>query len=69
MESLVRAVREYAQANYNKDGWDVLVECWDDSDIAREIGTAKTATAAIKACRRAVKGMDEYRSEIQSTAF
>jgi hypothetical protein len=43
MQELIDAVRAHAHANYNRDGWDYLVECWDDEYIARTIGTAKTA--------------------------
>jgi hypothetical protein len=68
MQDLIDAVRAYANANWGKDGWDFLVECWDDEDIARAVGNAKTPKTAIAACKRVVKTMDEYRSERSSTA-
>ena len=30
---LIAAVRRHALDNYERDGWDYLVECWDDGDI------------------------------------
>jgi ATP-dependent exoDNAse (exonuclease V) alpha subunit len=68
MQELIDAVRAHAHANYNRDGWDYLVECWDDEYIARTIGNAKTAKTAIAACKRVVKTLDEYRSDIRATA-
>jgi hypothetical protein len=32
--TLVEQVKAYARAHYNTGGWDVIVECWDDSRIA-----------------------------------
>lgn len=35
-EDMIAAIRAHASANYSK-GWDRVVECYDDADIAREI--------------------------------
>lgn len=69
MTDLVKAVREHANANYNKDGWDILVECWSDEDIESAIGLACTARQAIGRCKRIVGTVDQYRAEIKSTAW
>jgi hypothetical protein len=66
MENLIKAVRDHANANWGKDGWDFLVECWGDEDIGQAIGSAKTPKAAIAACKRVVKTMDEHRSEMMA---
>lgn len=29
----LQEIKSYANANYNLNGWHVLVECWDDQDI------------------------------------
>ena len=34
---LVQAVKGYALAHYGQDGWDYIVECWTDEEIAEEI--------------------------------
>ena len=44
---LLAAVREHATAHYEVHGWDVVVECYDDADIIKIIGDARTATRAI----------------------
>lgn len=65
---LIAAVRRHAMENYERDGWDVLVECWDDGDILERISdaNAQTPDAAIKACLSWVKLYDEKRREIRN---
>jgi hypothetical protein len=43
---LVAAVKAHAAANY-ANGWDVIVECYDDAEIAKVIGRARTLKGAI----------------------
>ena len=38
MNTLVAFVRSHALANYEVDGWDYVVECYSDADIADVIG-------------------------------
>lgn len=47
MEALIAGVRAHAIAHYTEGGWDVVVECWDDDDIAETIGKARTLKGAI----------------------
>lgn len=68
MQHLIDAVRAHAMENWHKDGWDYLAECWDDQDIAIAIGDAKTARAAIAACKRQVRILDDHRSEMRAMA-
>lgn len=68
MNNLIAAVRAHAEKNWGKDGWDYLVECWDDQDIAEAIGGAKTPRAAIAACKRQVQILDDHRSEMRAMA-
>lgn len=63
---LIAAVREHAVANYEKDGFDFLVECWSDDDIAEAIKGAKTKTAAISAARKAVKVLADARDDARA---
>ncbi|MGB1649747.1 MAG: hypothetical protein ACPHEP_01850 [Acidimicrobiales bacterium] len=65
---LIAAVRRHAINNYEQDGWDVLVECWDDGDILERISdaNAQTPDAAIKACLSWVALYDERRREIRN---
>lgn len=66
---IVAAVRAHALANYEKGGWDVLIECYDDAQIVEEMGDAKTAEQAIKTVGKSLGVFDEYRKDIQATAF
>jgi hypothetical protein len=53
MNELVEAVKAHARDHYEDGGWDVLVECYSDSDIAGIVAGAKTAKGAIrKAAKR-----------------
>jgi ribosomal protein L12E/L44/L45/RPP1/RPP2 len=63
---LIAAVREHAVANYEKDGFDFLVECWTDDDIANAITGAKSKSAAIAAARKAVKVLADARQDARA---
>lgn len=47
MNDLIAAVKRHARENYNRGGWDIVVECYDDADLAALIGGAKTEREAI----------------------
>ncbi len=68
-QELIAAVRAHAEANYEKDGWDFLVECWEDEDIAEWMGNAATAEQAIAGCRRTVRTLAEQRRSVQNEAW
>ncbi len=46
LEGTLAAVKAHALANYNS-GWDVVVECYEDYEIALRIVGARTAEEAI----------------------
>jgi spore coat protein CotH len=63
-------IREHAIKHYNEDGWDILVETYEDEDILEIIeGKAVTFDEAIKVLHKGLKIQDDYRKEIQSTAW
>lgn len=68
---LVEAVKAHANTNYEEDGWDYLVECYSDEEVAELIldAGAKTNAEAIKAVGEVMKIKDDYRKEIQATAW
>lgn len=69
-QAFIALIRAHALANYNKDGWDILVETYEDEDILEAIeGKAVTVDEAIKVLGKVLKVADDYRKEIQSTAF
>ena len=69
MNDFTAAVKQHALANYEKDGWDYVVECYDDAEITDIIKTARTAAGAIKMVRAHVKPRADYRADIQAEAF
>ena len=71
MLDLVNAVRRHANNYYSIDGWDYVVECFDDGDIIEIISDSKATTIkeAINAVHEHVKTRDDYRKEIESTIF
>lgn len=71
MQEMVAAVKQHAQDNYNEGGWDSIVECYDDSDIEREIaeGGAETIEQAIAYIGAGCEVWDDHRKDIEATAF
>lgn len=71
MKDLIEEVKRHAVENYNSNGWDVLVECWDDGEILERIteANAQTPDAAVKACQRWLELYDEQRRAIRNEAF
>ena len=80
IKELVAAVRAHAYKNYNKNGWDFVVECWSDEEIEATIrGTRHdddessisppitTAARAIKEVKSVVSIQADYRDEIIAT--
>jgi len=62
---MVGAVRRYALANYEKDGWDFVIESWSDEDIQKIVGTYTTQEAAIVAVHQVVKQLNSKRRDIE----
>ena len=70
VQNLIAAVRAHAMENWNRDGWDFLVESWEDEDIAEvlEDAGAETAPAAIAACQSELRILDDHRREMAAMA-
>ena len=69
MENLVNAVKAHALANYERDGWDIVIECYSDDDIAAIIKKARTPAGAIKMVRAEIKPSADYRDDIRAEIF
>lgn len=54
-EEILQAVKTYAQEHYNDGGWDVIVECYEDSDLTHllEDGQGDRPTTPEQAIERA----------------
>ena len=61
-------VRNHAMTNYEKGGWDEVVEAWSDGDILEYYIQGNTKKA-FKDLAKIVKFRYEYAQEIRSTAF
>jgi hypothetical protein len=63
---LLAAVRGYAVANYEVDGWDVVIECYDDEELIKIIGDTRTACCAITKVRAHVAPYATVRDDIRA---
>ena len=66
---LIAAVKAHAIAHYEENGWDIVVECYDDAQIAEIIGGCRTAKGAIRAVKQHIAPVAGYRADIQAEAF
>ena len=67
-QDMIAAVFKYAHENYEKDGWDIVVECMNDGDILELISDAKATNSidAINAVHKIVKMKRDHEREIAS---
>jgi hypothetical protein len=65
LDVLVQTVKNYALLNY-QNGWDVIVECWEDADIREAIGQHTTIAEAIRAVQAIVHLHEGRRWEIEA---
>lgn len=70
----VTAVKAYALAHYEEGGWDVIVECWDDQQIAdailNAIGPIRTVEQAIAHFRDGVVAIyADQQADARNSAF
>lgn len=71
IQEMVAAVKTYAIAHYNEGGWDSIVECCEDSELAEEIeeGKCSSIEEAIAYVGKGCNIWDDYRRDIEATAF
>lgn len=70
MAYLIEAIREHAVRHYESGGWDLVVETMDDAEIIEHLRHDMwTKKQAINIIASHIAIHDEYRAEIQSTAF
>lgn len=70
-QELIDAVKAHALANYETGGWDFVVECWDDAEIAEALAEAGATTEAeaIAAVAETAGLLDERRQEVRAEIF
>lgn len=72
MTELVAAVKRHAEDNYSRNGWDYIVECFSDTELADLIGPkCRTEKGAIRkvAHGAGISMLKERRDEVQSFIF
>ena len=69
MRELVDAVKAYAGRNWNDDGWDIIVECYEDEEVAEAIGSATDEEEAIANVRAIAKTLASHRDDIRAEIF
>jgi hypothetical protein len=69
MKSWTDRIRQHALTHYTEDGWDILVECWTDEDIAEYFRGWKTYEEAVIAISNVLAVMDDVRRGIKAEAF
>lgn len=67
LKEIVKAVREHAQAHYD-EGWDIVVEAYEDKEIIEAVGDATTAEQAIARMSEIVEVRNDRRQEVQAFA-
>jgi hypothetical protein len=67
--NLVTAVRAHAEKHYLEDGWDFLVECWEDDYILQMIDGTDTPSEAIERCAAVLTVLAEQRAAVRAEIF
>ena len=63
--TLLAAVRAHAMVNY-ENGWDFIVECFDDAELADYIAPATTLAQVIEAVAPVVEVYQERQADAAS---
>ncbi len=68
---LLELVKQHATRNYEKDGWDILIECYTDEEIVKAMGRSKKESGAIWAVQwnLGLKTQAGVRADVQAEAF
>jgi len=66
---LVAAVKLHAHEHYDEGGWDVVVETYDDAQIAQVIGLARTEAGAIAKFADLVSVWADRQADARNSAF
>jgi len=69
MKALVEAVKAHALDHYDEGGWDYVVECFSDDEIAEDIGKATTVNGAIKKVKWHANLLGGARDEVRAEIF
>ena len=65
MNNLTEAVKVHAVANYCRDGWDYVVECYEDSEIYEVIAGCETEDQAIDKMKAHIAPVHGIREDVR----
>jgi hypothetical protein len=68
VKELVEAVKDHAEQHYDEGGWDVIVECYDDAEIAEVIKGVRTVKGALARFAPLVSVWDERQTDARISA-
>ena len=66
---MINGVKAHAQANYDKGGWDVIVECWSDEQIYEATKTCRTISGAVRELSGVVSVYADQQADAINSAF
>jgi hypothetical protein len=71
VDQLVKQVKQHALDNYEKGGWDILIECHTEAEIAAWIGKPMTKAGAIRkvAQESGIRVGNSVRADVQGEVF
>ena len=61
--NLIEEIQKYAYENYDVDGWDYLIECYDVVDIAQDIKDNNLQT--LSDCVKFYQPIFSYQNELR----
>lgn len=68
-DALVEGVKAHALAHYEDGGWDVVVECWEDAQIAEHIEGADTVEEAVQRFEGVVSVWADQQADARNSVF
>lgn len=68
-DELVEAVKDHATEHYNDGGWDMLVEAYEDDQIAEVIGGARTVKGALAKFKPLVSVWADRQADARNSEF
>jgi hypothetical protein len=66
---LIAQVMRHAREHYETDGWDIIVECFDEAAIAEIIGRCWTTKGAIAKVAAVARLHAERRADVRAEIF
>ena len=69
MHPYVKAVKEYAVAHYNDEGWDYIVETYEDQEILDDVASAANEREAIEIMREIALLLHDRRMDAMMEIF